>query len=236
MFRTFSMAVALFVLLFVPVHLLAGGPPRLCLPVDGVTTENADACAKRVAAALGKEVINVDMRQNEGQWYLMFHFHRDRVRLADIDVALKGSPFSVARDKLRLFGDVMLEVDLRKAAADKLLADLKALKHVSVSESKREEGVLLVTLAMPQPARHGDQTGEFGQIAFTKEILQSSEGVVVTAKLHDMPTYEAMRKVVEKHEASLTGLRWEDSWACRVLGCVAARDAHGKLSTAVRGR
>jgi hypothetical protein len=143
MFRLLTITAAA-VLFLLPTHAWAGGPPLLCLPIDGATADNADACAQRVAAALGEGVDRAAMRQNDGQWYLTFHFNRDRVRLSEIDAALKGSPFSVARDKLRLFGDVILEVDVQGAAADKLLADLKTQKHVVVSESKREDGKLLV--------------------------------------------------------------------------------------------
>jgi len=235
MFRTFSTAAGAFVLLLIPVHLLAGGPPRLCLPIDGATAENAQACAKRVADALGKEVMSASLRQNDGQWYLMFNFNRDRVRLADIDAALQGSPCSVPRDKLRLFGDVILEVDLGKASADRMLADLKGVQHVSVSQSKLEDGVLLVTLIMPGPAKTARETADFGQSAIKSAVLRTSEDSDSAAKFHDLPTYEALRKVVEKHEASLTGLRW-DCWGCRVLGCVAVSDADGKLSKTGRAR
>src|SRR4029453_16617006 len=147
MFRLLTITCAA-VLFLLPLHARAGGLPLLCLPIDGATADNADRCAQRGAKALGEGIERVGMRQNDGQWYLTFHFNRDRVRLADIDAALKGSPFSVARDKLRLFGDVILEVDARDGSADKLLADLKTQKHIVVSESKREDGSLLVTLAL----------------------------------------------------------------------------------------
>ena len=47
-----SLVTLAIVLGLMPLELLAGGPPRLCLPVDGVTADNADECAARLASAL----------------------------------------------------------------------------------------------------------------------------------------------------------------------------------------
>ena len=46
-------------------------------------------------ATLGNEIDRVSLKQNEGQWYLMFYFNRDRVRLADIEAALKSNSVTV---------------------------------------------------------------------------------------------------------------------------------------------
>jgi hypothetical protein len=233
MFRLLTITAAA-VLFLLPTHAWAGGPPLLCLPIDGATADNADACAQRVAAALGEGVDRAAMRQNDGQWYLTFHFNRDRVRLSEIDAALKGSPFSVARDKLRLFGDVILEVDVQGAAADKLLADLKTQKHVVVSESKREDGKLLVTLTLPAPQHDVRSQATFGSVSFKTETFRS-EGQPDPTKAGDLPTYAALRGAIEKHDASLTGLRW-NCWGCRALGCIGGAKADRVSTTAVLNR
>ena len=85
-------AVAAFLLLL-PAPLLAGGLPRMCLPVNGVTADNANTCAKRIADALGKRAERVELRENEKQWYAMFHFNCEQVTLAELDTAFKDSPY-----------------------------------------------------------------------------------------------------------------------------------------------
>jgi hypothetical protein len=235
MFRLLTITAAA-VLFLLPLHTRAGGPPLLCLPIDGATADNADACATRVQLALdlGEEIQRPSMRQNDGQWYLTFHFNRDRVRLAEIDAALKGSPFSVPRDKLRLFGDVILEVDVRDGSADKLLADLKTQKHVLVSESKREDGTLLVTLTLPAPQHDVRSPATFGSVSFQSETFQS-EGQSDAAKASELPTFAVLRGAIEKHNASLKGLRW-NCWGCRALGCIGGAKADRVSTTAVLNR
>ena len=99
----------------VAVHSPGGGPPRLCLPVDGVTSATANQCADRIAQALGERAVGkVVVRENDKQWYVLFHYDAKRVTLAELDQALKGSAFSIPRDKLRLFGHVMLEIKRRR--------------------------------------------------------------------------------------------------------------------------
>lgn len=230
MFRLLTIA-AVTILFLLPIQAIAGGPPLLCLPIDGATAENADVCAKRIAAALGNEVERAAMRQNDGQWYLTFHFNRERVRLSEIDAALKGSPFSVPRDKLRLFGDVILEVDLRDASADKLLADLRALRFVTASESKREGDKLLVTLTLPAPSRE-DRPADFGNVSFKAVTFHSEDPSIAAATASDLPSYAAVRGVIEKHKASLTGIRW-NCWGCRALGCIAGAKQERVSSAAV---
>ena len=142
------------ILLACPATVLGGGPPQLCLPIDGVTAGTVNECAGRIAEALGKRAVGkVVLRENDKQWYVLFHFNCEQVTLAELDQALKGSRFSIPRDKLRLFGHVMLEVKVDPAAEQKLLADFKEVKYLTIEESKRNEGVLFVTAVMPYPPR-----------------------------------------------------------------------------------
>ena len=220
-------------LLLSPAALLAGGPPRLCLPVSGVTAENAPACAKRLADALGDRVVGkVELRENDKQWYAMFQFNCERVTLTELDRALADSPFSVARDKLRLFGHVMLEVRIDEASEQKLLADLKAVKHLTIEKSERGKCTFFVTAVMPYPKYFGRDTAEFGKTPvkderFGAEPSDFAPRPATPATARDLPSYDALRAVVEKHGGELNGIRWE-CWGCRVLGGVAVAETGGK--------
>ena len=228
MFRQLTICAAIAWLLLAPAIALAGGPPRLCIPIDGATTANAHSCGKLVTAALGKGVMNVDMRQNDGQWYLLLNFNRDKVRLNEIDAALKGSPFSVPRDKMRVFADAVVEIDLRSANADKLIADLKALDHVTVGETKKVGGVLTVALAAPAPT-YRERDTEFGAVAFHKESFRAEAPNAPETSLKELPTYTALTKVVEKHQAKVANFGW-DLLGCRVMGCVVGPGSTTKVT------
>jgi hypothetical protein len=229
--KTSVFAVAL-VLVLVSASLWAGGPPRLCLPIDGVTDANADACAKLLAEALGDKLwshpgrpggvqIHRDGRQAYATCYLERH-----VALGDVEAALKGSEFSVPRDKLRLFGHVTLEIDAGEAAPGELIADLAAIDFLSVEESKSDKGVLRVTVDMPYPATADRVHEEW--TSFRDEVFQwtdfssdQSRKSEAPAKARDLPSYGALREVVAKHKASLKDLHWNSGWGCRLLGGVA---------------
>jgi len=235
MFRRFTIPALAIALLLVPAFAWAGGLPMLYLPVEGASAKTADACAKSVAAALGKEIDGVSLKQNSGQWYLMFYFNRDRVRLADIEAALKGNSVTVRHDKLRLFGNVILEIRAPEASADKLVAALKSVKHVSVEESKRENDTLLVTLKLPAPENDIRRVPDFGQISFQTETFRSEDTAAPAANLGELPTYESLRKTIEQHDAKLQGLRW-NYWHCRSLGCLAGPEANRKTAQATSAR
>src|SRR5262245_30133003 len=155
----------------------------------------------------------------------MFYFNSEPITLSDLEAALEGTSFSVPRSRLRLFSDVILEVDLRQASADKLTAALAAVKHVSLSESQRKDNVLLVTLAMPRSPLFGRETADFGKNPLSKERFSTKSEPAV--KADELPSYDALRQVVERHGASLKGLRW-NCWGCQVHGCVATGGASGQ--------
>ena len=220
------------VLLITPAgRLVAGGPPMLCLPIAGANSENADAVSERVLAALGQGVDHAGLRQNDGQWYLTFHFNRDQLRLAEIDAALQGSQVSIPRNRLRLFGDVILEIDIAGASAEKLLTNLASVRHASVAESKREGRTMLVQLTLPVPVTEIRAPDEFGKVSFENQTFQSEAAGGPAVGLSELPTYEMLRKVVEKHDGKLTGLRWH-CWGCRALGCVAGKPTQVRTTQA----
>ena len=112
---------------------MAGGPPMLCLPIDGVTAENVDECAKLLTARLERKLFPnaeefraIELREIGDQWYLTFYF-ADDVTLGDVESALQDSAFAIPRDRLHLFGHVVLEIDAGASSLKGLAADLDAL-------------------------------------------------------------------------------------------------------------
>jgi hypothetical protein len=221
------------VLLLLPATLLAGGPPWLCLPVDGVTADNVQACGEKLTAALDDKIWKfgegdrrVQILAHGKQWYLAFPMEKD-VALSEVAAALKGSRFTIPRDPLRLFGHVILEIDPGQTPAKELLADLKALKYVSVAESKAKGDRLLVTVDMPYPAGNGPDRGTVGWETFERNDFSSNAATTSEppAKAAELPSYGAFGELVARHGASLKDIRWSTVYACRVLGGVAVDDS-----------
>ncbi|HZN34454.1 MAG TPA: hypothetical protein VFB80_11570, partial [Pirellulaceae bacterium] len=207
MLRTsFHRALAAAVLLLLPAPLLAGGPPFLCLPLEGVTAANARACTDLLDSRLASKFNQagwprgVKVLERTGQWYAAFYMGSD-VRLADVTAALKGSQFSVPQDKLHFFGHVILEIDPQKASPKALLADLEAMNFVSVDESKAGKDLLLVTVDMPYPAENGSLKLEsVGWDTFHRSDLASDQATrsESPASAKQLPSYGQIRDVVSK--------------------------------------
>jgi len=230
MFRHALFPSTLAVLLSLPAIALAGGLPMICLPVSGASSANAEATAQHLAAVLGEGIERTSMRQNDGRWYLTFHFNRDGVRLAEIEKALAGSGVSIDREAMRMFGDIKLEVQIGEAAGEKLLADLKAIKHATIEETKRDGDMLLVTLKLPGPAIEIRRPEEFA-VAFKDQEFQREIGAGATVAASELPSYTALSKLAARHDGQLVGLRW-DCWGCRALGCVASGTSQVTATTA----
>ena len=243
MLTRLSAIAATFLLLF-PATLLAGGPPWLCLPLDGVTANSAQACGKQLTAALDNKLWEFDegdravhVRAHDKQWYLTFPMGKD-VSLAEVEAALKGSGYTIPRDRLRLFGHVILEIDAGKAPAKELLAGLAALEYVSVERSAATGSRLLVTVDMPYPA--GDRAMERGAVGWEKFAWNDFSSDQATrsespAKAAQLPSCGDFRELIARHGASLKDMRWSPDFACRVLGGVAVgemRDAATAKGTA----
>jgi hypothetical protein len=135
----------------------------------------------------------------------------------------------VPRERLRLFRDVILEIDLRQASADKLIAALeKEIRHLSVSERERKEGLLFVTFDTPATPHFGSETADFGKKPLSRESYRYKTAPAVRAT--DLPSYDALRRPGRespgqspRHALELLG--------CRVLGCVTAADAKRTITT-----
>src|SRR5262249_47300773 len=153
--RLASYAVVVLVLL-IPSRVLAGGPPWLCLPIDGTADENLKATNDLLTAKLQSKLFPPDVFRGlailqQGVQSYATLFIKEDVSLGEVESALKGSGISVPRDRLQLFGYVTLEIDPRAANTKELLADLDALDHVSIATSENKDGLLLVTIDMPYP-------------------------------------------------------------------------------------
>ncbi len=231
MYRKISWAAVAAAIFLVPAAVRAGGPPWLCLPIDGATAEKTAAAQEPLEKKLAGKMWNredslrgVKFQQYRDQSYLVFHL-ADEVSLADVDAALKGSGLSIPRDKLHLFGHVILQIDPRKTPEQELVAALKAIEHVSVEKSESKDGMLRVTVAMPYPKDHeGVDRATVGWDTFVHQDF-SAAGVAQTgsqAMAKQLPSYDDLRQVIEKHDAKLKDIVWSQNFACRPLGCVTA--------------
>ena len=216
-----------------PTAAMAGGPPLLCLPLEGVSARTAPACAKLLTDKLGDKVVEhpnwpreVKVLERGGQWYLAFYMSGD-VRLADVTSALKGSGAAVALDRLRMFGHVILEIDAPAKSRSALVADLKAVPHVSVGESKAVKDTLLVTLDMPYPVEPGQGRADLDSIGWTSFARNdfASDGSARSeppVSAEQLPSYRAIGEAVTRHGGGIKDVRWSANHACRTLGGVAA--------------
>lgn len=224
---------AMCLLLSASVH--AGGPPWLCVPIDGVTTENAGDCAKLLASKLGEKVFSqnegpfrgVQIRQGKKQSYVTFYIAED-VSLRDIEEALKGSRYSIPRDRLRLFGHVVLEIDTAAASDKDFLANLDALNQVSIVGSENRNGYSLVTIDLPYPVGDRESVRQtMGWEKFQRNDLNEADSTSAKTSItaNGLPKFAAIRDVLAQHKASLRDIRWSTNYACRAVGCVTAPDA-----------
>jgi hypothetical protein len=241
MFQKLSLAAALALSLLAPSRIFAGGPPWLCLPIDGITQDNASACTALIEAKLKDKLwMNPEVRSGAAihydgsQAYLTFYMKED-VSLGDIEESLKGSEFSIPRDKIRLFGHVILEVDTEKTPVKEVAAALDAMDHVSIAESDENNGKLLVTVEMPYPVVDNRPNpvdlrwDKFAKNDYNSVDSKKSESPVGPENL---PGYHAFRAVLARHGASLQDVRWNSNYACRALGCVSVSDTKAVLATA----
>jgi len=244
MFRNPSRLAAIVVLVLSPARLFAGGPAWLCLPVDGVTSDNAKACAALVSVKLADKLFppteqfrGINVLEHQDQWYLTFYMGKD-VRLREVDAALKGSNFSVPRDKLRLFGHTILEIDARTAPTKKLLANLVALNHVSLAKSDNDENLLLVTIDIPYPVdkagRPSPESVGWDKFERTERSSEPSTKSESPATPESLPSYNVVCDIVAKYDAALKDIRWSTTYSCRPLGGVAAPDQDIAISAAQR--
>jgi hypothetical protein len=239
MFRqVFFIAIAA-VCLLSPATVIAGGPPWLCLPIDGVTNENTKVCEHLLGKALNDKVWShpdrqsrIQLQQYKDQWYLTFHMQED-VGLQEIESALHGSEFKIPRDKLRLFGHVVLEIESQGASTEALVKDLDALDRVSITKSDQQEKLLLVTVDMPYPEMNDEQErGSIGWDNFIRCDFSSDQATRAELPItsRELPSFNAFHDIVTQRNAKLKDIRWDSHYACRPLGAVAVENQESVAS------
>ena len=227
-------------LLLLPTRLLAGGPAWLCVPINGVTAENTKAATEQLTAKLKSF-----FPQHEGyRWGIQFPQHRDQsylvfrigseVGLSDIEKALKGTSFSVPREKLHFFGDAILEIDTRTRWPMELLADLeRKFTYVTLAKVDATDGRLLVTLNMPYPVDTSsrEESVSWNSFDFHDFAADSSKRSLPKATPEKLLGYDALNDLISDHGATLKDVRWSPEYGCRPLGCVAV-PASGAVASA----
>ena len=210
-------------------RLWAGGPPLVCVPIDGATAENAKACGDLIAAKLTDQILPGDaehaavkLREIGGQWYASFYMSKD-VRLSEIEASLEGSEFSIPRDRMHLFGHTVVEFQ-PQGAAKELATDVGALEFAFVEEAKPEHDALALTVAMPyvNDVRRDEFTA-WNTFRWWREVGDpslASEPNDPTA-IEQLPSMEALAKAAASHGAKLKDVRWSTEFACRSVGAVA---------------
>ncbi len=213
MFRKLSVSVVAVVLLMLPAQLMAGGLPRLCLPINNVTSMSAaDQCSKRIADFFGKRISGVTMQEHEGQWYATIALRQD-INLKAVHDALAGSSFSVPREKLTLIGPARLSITVRTKFLAGFFNDLAKIEGLTIDDKSRDGSGLLVTINESNLVRNLDDA---------------------TRKAQACPSYDSVKRLLAGHNAELTDVRWSGSWTCRgVFGCLAT-PAAGTKDTAAK--
>jgi hypothetical protein len=218
----------------VPIALVAGGPPWLSLPIEGVAASQVDACSSSIAEKLKGKIqqLNgqsqpVHFQQESKQWHVEFYL-ADDVTLSDVDAAVRSCGLSIARDRMHLFGHAVLEINTRSKSSKELLSELERMKFVSIvkSETNEKDHRLIVTVEMPYPTefeRPGSASAKLSNRArFEFASDQFKSDGVATANM--LPTYKALSEAVAKHNGELKEIRWSTEYACRPVGAVAVAE------------
>jgi hypothetical protein len=206
---------------------IAGGPPLLCLPIDGVSADSRKDLAELLETKLfpvSGNYSHVEIRDNNGQAFALLYMRED-IALSEMEAALKGSGFSIPRDKLRFFGHVVLETDPGKAAVKELQSPLENMDYVSVVASEEADGRLLITVEMPYPASEGRQHryAILDDYFVWNDYSTGSVGESQSpASAQMLPAYNAFDRTIANQGAKLGDVRWSTEFACRAVGCVAA--------------
>jgi hypothetical protein len=233
MSRSFSILAGL-ILLMTSAQAIAGGPARLCLPIDGVTEKNASACGQQIATALRDKLWSDDSNQgvqlqmHQNQWYAVASLLPNAdIKLTDFESALAGSDFSIPRDRLRLFGSVRLELDVSPDAEAALVNELAREFRGKAELTKRELKTLCVTFVLPYE-KERDIFLSLSRAAITGSSTDS------TSPADALPSYAELQHVIAKHHGRLNDISWSGAWACRVLGSVTSAKAEGQVSQLAR--
>lgn len=133
----------------------AGGASVLQLPIEGVTTENSDQCAKLFEEEFAPVLINwkngdVKIIKNGASNLVVLRPERGQISLSDVEKALEGSPFTIERERLEYFS--LVRVCIGKIADhEKYVRALATLdgKKLQTHVVENADGSLWVTLRDP---------------------------------------------------------------------------------------
>lgn len=229
MFQKLSKTVAALALVLVPAQLLAGGPAWLCVPVDGITSTNQEKCLQILGEALKASVLDFDnghpaiqIQRHENQWYATFH-PKDDVRLSEMEKSLKGTEFSIPRDRMRLFGHVILETKSPSENQAAIEKELDALEYAAVSGDKTENGAGEIIVDMPYPTemrRSSDGVRFWGDSYQWNVLNTNTTPAAAPATTGTLPSPKDFGKILARHDAELKDLRWSPVYHCRAIGSV----------------
>ena len=133
----------------------AGGASLLQLPIEGVTPENSDQCAKLFGERFRPVLIDwkdgdVKMIKQGATIMVQLRPDRGQVSLGDVEKALKGSPFSIKRDQLEYFSLLRLRIG-KVGDPEKHIMALATLdgKKLQTHSVENEDGSRWITLREP---------------------------------------------------------------------------------------
>jgi hypothetical protein len=236
-----TICLAAAMLISLPAMAIAGGPPWLTLPIASPVAGGVEASTARLAAELGLPAGEggFALHQDGKQWYLTIDLEEDAT-LGQIERACEASGLAVAIDSLHLFGHAIVEIDPQGANHSELLAALDAMEEVDVSEPALEGGLLRVTVDMPYPVfdrQRGQARTQCGWDTFAlNDFSTSRAGSRDPIPAGLLPSYNDFRRVVGEQGGRLEDIRFDNQFACRPLGGVAAQDDPSAAATAAGGR
>lgn len=135
-----------------PTQALAGGPSWLRLPVDGITKENQEDCAKLFREKLKPHIMQSSYAGHQvavKDGYVQMPLAAKPLSLADIQGCLKGSAFSIPSDQLIFDGVVRLEIDTTRDLR-KLSSDLRSGPSIEVTAKGLAGGGISILIESPR--------------------------------------------------------------------------------------
>ncbi len=198
MLRVTLVSVLAIAMLATPAQLIAGGPARLCLPINEVTEKNSKECSNQIKDFLGDRASDVRMQKHKGQWYATIWMRED-IQLKDVHDALENSSFSVPSKKLILIGPAQLSIKVRTKYLKGFFEELAAIKGLKIDEQAKDGSNLLITI---------------NRSKLVRDLNDSAK------KKEDFPSYDAIKKLLDGHNADLEQVRWNSRWHCQgIFGC-----------------
>ncbi|MFT5467824.1 MAG: hypothetical protein ACI8UO_002931 [Verrucomicrobiales bacterium] len=162
----------------------AGGPAILHLPIEGVTSENSDQCAKLFEEKFASVITlwkggDIKMIKDGSTNLIQVRPENGQISLSDVEKALEGSPFSIKREQLEFISVVQLRIE-KIEEPEKLVRALETLdgKKLQGYAHKETDGILLITLMDPRLNIPPDERGVMPLITHQRLTSYLSENGV----------------------------------------------------------